>query len=154
MLVLVVVLVCGDGGVSASGGMCAHGGVMCVGGFLEVLKHKRIHAHNLQLCFSYFGTVNPSELTHWVTSFNALALRDHLLTTCFTCNPMCVAMLVLGLCVHLITLGPSLQRVGVVPADQWFHIVGLTVDDMRIHWAFPQHPDVRRGEKGKEGGGE
>lgn len=32
-----------------------------------------------------------------------------------------------------------------VSQDQWFHIVGYTVDDMRIHWAFPSSPDVRGG---------
>ena len=33
--------------------------------------------------------------------------------------------------------------VGVATRHQWFHALGYTLDDLRIHWAFPQHPNVR-----------
>ena len=33
-------------------------------------------------------------------------------------------------------------QVGVATRHQWFHAVGYTVDDLRVHWAFPQSPNV------------
>ena len=45
------------------------------------------------------------------------------------------------------SLVPSLQpemagAAGMVTSHRWFHAVGYTVDDLRLHWAFPQHPSV------------
>jgi hypothetical protein len=31
-------------------------------------------------------------------------------------------------------------EVGVVTRHQWFHAVGYSLDDLRVHWAFPLHP--------------
>lgn len=32
--------------------------------------------------------------------------------------------------------------VGVATRHQWFHAVGYSLDDLRTHWAFPEHPNV------------
>ena len=31
---------------------------------------------------------------------------------------------------------------GVVSIHQWFHAVGYSLDDLRVHWAFPRYPGV------------
>lgn len=46
---------------------------------------------------------------------------------------------------------PKHGPVGVATRHQWFHAVGYSLDDLRIHWAFPQHPNVC-GLKEMEGG--
>lgn len=33
-------------------------------------------------------------------------------------------------------------EMGVATCHQWYHAVGYTVDDLRVHWAFPEHPNV------------
>ena len=33
-------------------------------------------------------------------------------------------------------------EVGVASRHQWFHAVGHSLDDLRVHWAFPQQPGV------------
>lgn len=48
-------------------------------------------------------------------------------------------------CSEVEELRHRLERngVGELTADQWYHAVGYTVDDLRVHWAFPAHPDER-----------
>jgi hypothetical protein len=31
---------------------------------------------------------------------------------------------------------------GVATRHQWYHAVGYSLDDLRLHWAFPQHPNT------------
>lgn len=33
-------------------------------------------------------------------------------------------------------------EMGVSTRHQWFHAVGYSLDDLRLHWAFPQYPNV------------
>ena len=48
---------------------------------------------------------------------------------------------------------PSVRgEVGVVTRHQWFHAVGYSLDDLRVHWAFPLHPGVRKKKREREGG--
>ena len=50
---------------------------------------------------------------------------------------------------------PSVRgEVGVVTRHQWFHAVGYSLDDLRVHWAFPLHPGVRKKKKRERGGRE
>jgi hypothetical protein len=40
-----------------------------------------------------------------------------------------------------VTPVPSVRgEVGVVTRHQWYHAVGYSLDDLRVHWAFPLHP--------------
>ena len=53
-----------------------------------------------------------------------------------------------------VTPVPSVRgEVGVVTRHQWFHAVGYSLDDLRVHWAFPLHPGVRKKKREREGGG-
>lgn len=44
-------------------------------------------------------------------------------------------------------------EVGVATRHQWFHAVGYSIDDLRVHWAFPQTPSVSAAEEGGRGNG-
>ena len=55
-------------------------------------------------------------------------------------------------CLEAQKLRDRLEKSGGVrepSVDQWYHAVGYTVDDLRVHWTFPASPDVSGGGRGE-----